>query len=104
MRYSKGEATRMLVTTAKVTTKGQVTIPKEIRAALKIGIGDLLEFRIEGSHAILSPIKKRSLLDFQGVFPASRPFTSHAEIRAEARKKQLQRLAPSATEQDSTTP
>ncbi|GIW94908.1 MAG: hypothetical protein KatS3mg110_2949 [Pirellulaceae bacterium] len=33
-------------TVAKVTAKGQTTIPKEVRAALKIGPGDLIVWEI----------------------------------------------------------
>ena len=34
-----------------VTSKGQTTIPGEIRAALKIRPGDKLEYRVDGDHA-----------------------------------------------------
>jgi antitoxin PrlF len=36
-----------------VTTKGQTTIPGEIRQTLKIKPGDRLEYAIEGDHAIV---------------------------------------------------
>jgi antitoxin PrlF len=35
-----------------VTSKGQTTIPGEVRQALKIRPGDLLEYSVEGDHAI----------------------------------------------------
>lgn len=34
--------------TAKVTSKGQVTIPKEIRRALRVKTGDRLVFVVDG--------------------------------------------------------
>jgi len=38
---------------AKVMSKGQVTIPKEIRSLLKIGEGDKVTFICEGDYAIV---------------------------------------------------
>jgi AbrB family looped-hinge helix DNA binding protein len=35
------------MTTAKLTTKGQVTIPGEVRRHLGVGQGDRIDFRIE---------------------------------------------------------
>jgi antitoxin PrlF len=36
-----------------VTSKGQTTIPGEIRAALKIKPGDKLEYAVDGDHATI---------------------------------------------------
>jgi AbrB family looped-hinge helix DNA binding protein len=41
----------------KVTRKYQITIPKNIRKALGINIGDTLKIKIEGNKIILEPIK-----------------------------------------------
>jgi AbrB family looped-hinge helix DNA binding protein len=43
---------------AKVTSKGQVTLPKQIRESLSIRAGDRLEFSLEPSNRI-SVRKKR---------------------------------------------
>jgi antitoxin PrlF len=40
--------------TAKVTSKGQVTVPKAVRDALGIKEGDEVTFRVEGSRAVLA--------------------------------------------------
>lgn len=42
----------------KVTTKGQVTIPQEIREQLDIQPGAEVEFEIEGNAVKMRPIKK----------------------------------------------
>lgn len=39
---------------AKVTSKGQVTVPKAVREALGIKVGDEVVFRVEGNRAVLA--------------------------------------------------
>jgi AbrB family looped-hinge helix DNA binding protein len=39
---------------AKITSKGQVTVPKAVRDALGIKEGDEVVFRVEGNRAILA--------------------------------------------------
>ncbi|HET9072577.1 MAG TPA: AbrB/MazE/SpoVT family DNA-binding domain-containing protein [Acidimicrobiales bacterium] len=39
---------------AKVTSKGQVTLPKVVRDALGIKQGDEIIFRVEGNRAVLA--------------------------------------------------
>ena len=41
-------------TAARVTSKGQITVPKPVRDALGIKEGDEVVFRVEGNHAILA--------------------------------------------------
>ena len=47
------------MTLAKLTSKGQVTIPKEIRTTLRLHAGDKVEFVItENREALLRPVTK----------------------------------------------
>lgn len=39
---------------AKVTSKGQVTVPKLVREALGLEEGDVVVFRVEGKRAVLA--------------------------------------------------
>lgn len=39
---------------AKITSKGQVTVPKVVRDALAIKEGDEVVFRVEGNRAVLA--------------------------------------------------
>jgi AbrB family looped-hinge helix DNA binding protein len=52
---------------AKITSKGQVTIPKSVRDALELHEGDELLFRVERSRAVIA--KTPSLLDLAGSVP-----------------------------------
>jgi len=42
-----------MIDNAKIMSKGQVTIPKEIRSMLKVDEGDRLTFICEGDYAIV---------------------------------------------------
>jgi AbrB family looped-hinge helix DNA binding protein len=39
---------------ARVTSKGQVTVPKAVREALGVSEGDVILFRIEGNRAVVA--------------------------------------------------
>lgn len=60
---------------ARVTTKGQVTIPKAVREALKIEAGDHIVFRVEGSRAVLA--RTPEFLDLAGVVRVSAEHRNH---------------------------
>lgn len=49
---------------ATVTSKGQITIPKEIRARLHIRTNDKLDFVLDGERILIAPVK--TLLDLRG--------------------------------------
>jgi AbrB family looped-hinge helix DNA binding protein len=55
-------------TTAKITSKGQITIPKAVRDELGVSAGDSLRFRVEDGSAVVTPVRKRKLTDFVGIF------------------------------------
>lgn len=40
--------------TARVTSKGQITVPKPVREALGIAEGDQVVFRVQGDRAVLA--------------------------------------------------
>jgi antitoxin PrlF len=49
---------------AKVTSKGQITVPKVVRDALGIKKGDEVVFRVEGKRAVLA--RTPDFLDLAG--------------------------------------
>ncbi len=80
---------------AKITSKGQVTIPKAVRDELGIRPGDALEFTVENGHLEAHPVRKRSIEDFRGVFKpqSGMPrFTTWEEQREIAWRESTRRL------------
>lgn len=51
-------------THAKITSKGQVTIPKRVREALRLNAGDELLFRVHDTRAVIA--KTPDFLDLAG--------------------------------------
>jgi antitoxin PrlF len=39
---------------SKITSKAQTTVPRSVRAALKLGVGDTIVYAIEGDHAVMT--------------------------------------------------
>lgn len=72
------------MSSARVTSKGQVTIPADVRRALKIDQGDDLLFEVtsEGS-AKLKVVKRKRLSDLFGALRSDRPFAGKEAIREE---------------------
>jgi AbrB family looped-hinge helix DNA binding protein len=78
---------------ATVTSKGQVTIPKQVREALGIVAGDHVLFRVEGGRATLA--RTRDLLDLAGAVsvPAAKRGARWDEVRRAARAARGERVA-----------
>ena len=52
----------MVTKTAKITSKGQVTIPAAVRAVLRLRVGDTVTFEVdEAGHAHLRPVRDQSI-------------------------------------------
>ncbi len=54
------------VSVSSVTSKGQVTIPKEIRETLGIGEGDKVIFLLDGDTAVIKKVRDEKLSDILG--------------------------------------
>lgn len=72
---------------AKVTSKGQVTVPKVVRDALGITDGDEVVFRVEGDRAVLA--RTPNLLDLAGTVtvPAAKRNVAWGEVIRRTRAK-----------------
>jgi antitoxin PrlF len=69
---------------AKVTTKGQVTIPKKIREKLNIQPGDFVLFVRKGNEVVIKPA--RTLLDLRGVIKTDKKIEDWEKLRDNAKK------------------
>lgn len=76
---------------ARISSKGQVTVPKPVREALGLMEGDRVVFRVEGQRATLA--RTADLLDLAGVVsvPASKRGASWTEIRGQTRVARTRR-------------
>jgi antitoxin PrlF len=52
---------------ARMTSKGQVTVPKAVRTALGLKEGDEIVFRVQGDRAVVT--RTPDLLDLAGSVP-----------------------------------
>jgi antitoxin PrlF len=70
---------------ARLTSKGQITLPKAIRDALGLQEGDRVVFRVERGYAVLA--RTADLLELAGSVPVppERLGTSWEDIRDETR-------------------
>jgi antitoxin PrlF len=78
---------------ATVTTKGQVTIPKDIRDRLGIRPNDRVEFVLENDRAVLMPV--RSLRDLRGAV-AAKPASAFEKERQAAKRAVSRRIKENA--------
>lgn len=78
-------------TRAKLTSKGQVTIPKSVREALQLNEGDELLFRVERSRAVIA--KTPHFLSLAGTVsvPASKRGTQWDEVLRRTRRERAGR-------------
>ena len=69
---------------AKVTIKGQVTIPKKIREQLNIKPSDFVLFVRKGNEVVIKPA--RTLLDLRGVIKTDKKIEDWEKVRDNAKK------------------
>ncbi len=71
----------MAANIATVTSKGQITIPKEVRQTLDIKEKDRLLFLVEGDRLTVIPLRHCPLSELYGALPAIKPYPGHEAIR-----------------------
>lgn len=63
----------MELLSGKMTSKGQITIPKELREKFNVGEGDQLRFYVEDDLIKVEPVKKKKLSDVVGRYEVGEP-------------------------------
>lgn len=77
---------------SKLTSKGQATIPKEIRDYLDLRAGDRVIFLRKGSSVVLQGLKE-TLLDLRGSVQArQRPEDFH-QVRQQVKRRIARKVA-----------
>ena len=81
-------------TMARITAKGQITIPKAVREALGLDVGDSVLFRLDGERATIARIP--DLLELAGTIdvPAEVRGLSWAEIEDRAHQAMTDEYEP----------
>ena len=77
---------------ARVTSKGQVTIPKSVRDALGLDEGDEIVFRVEQTRALVA--KTADFLELAGAVtvPSAKRGTPWDEVLRQTRRARSEKL------------
>lgn len=83
------------MTRARITAKGQITVPKSVRDQLGVRPGDSLEFDFVRDHFEIRPVPRRSIAELFGVFPTETPLSPAGERRRawQARASRIEAVA-----------
>ena len=81
----------MELISGKMTSKGQITIPKELRDKFNVNEGDQFKFLIEEDNVRIEPIKRKLLSNAIGRVTASKPIDLD-EIREIAQKRATEEI------------
>ncbi|MFA5809719.1 MAG: type II toxin-antitoxin system PrlF family antitoxin [Thermoleophilia bacterium] len=75
-----------------LTSKGQTTIPNQIRKQMGLKAGDGLVYSIEGDRIVVRPVKGTLLDAYASVKPKQRP-EDFSRVRRQARGKRAARIS-----------
>jgi AbrB family looped-hinge helix DNA binding protein len=78
--------------TAKITSKGQITLPKEVRKTLNVHAGNVVIFEKENDNVVIRPA--RTLKEFKG-FLKGKGKEDFEEMRKKAKEHVGKRVAQS---------
>ncbi len=74
----------------RLTSKGQVTVPIDVRRALDIHTGDELVFEVHGDEIRVRPERRRHLGELRGALKATRPFPGRDAVREETARRRAE--------------
>ncbi|HHT9122534.1 MAG TPA: AbrB/MazE/SpoVT family DNA-binding domain-containing protein [Candidatus Wunengus sp. YC63] len=80
-----------MILTSKITSKGQITLPKEVRKLLNVQEGSVVIFEKENDKIVIKPA--RTLRDFKGLLKNINTEENYDEIRKKTKKHVGKRVA-----------
>ncbi|MCA9844803.1 MAG: AbrB/MazE/SpoVT family DNA-binding domain-containing protein [Dehalococcoidia bacterium] len=79
---------------ARISSKGQITLPRVVREHLGVGQGSTVEFEVVDGHATIRPVES-GFLRHMGTFTAKQPITdwsaAREDVAADVAKRAIQR-------------
>ena len=78
---------------ATITSKSQITIPKEVREKLNLRTKDRLLITVQGDRIIMIPIHMRPLTELKGILPVDKPLPDIHTLRAMRSQELGRRIA-----------
>jgi len=85
--------TSRITGTGRITGKGQVQVPKEIRDALGIRVGDELIFNLTDDSLIIRVRRRRRLSELAGVLSPRRTFPGVEQEEEETKRALVEKRA-----------
>jgi AbrB family looped-hinge helix DNA binding protein len=79
------------MSTSTISSKGQTTIPKNVRRALKLKPKDKITYIIEGNKVIMLPFKG-NVLGLRGSIKQQNEKIDFKKLRAETKKRVARRI------------
>ena len=73
-----------MILKAKITSKGQITLPKEVRKLLNVQEGNVVVFEKENDKIVIKPA--RTLRDFKGLLKSINTEENFDEIRKKSQE------------------
>lgn len=78
---------------ARITSKGQITVPKTIRDRLGVRPGDDLIFDVRGNRVIVTPQPRQGVAALAGLFHVKRTVRAEREQAWTAETRRLHRAS-----------
>ncbi|MBF8277532.1 MAG: SpoVT-AbrB protein [Candidatus Brocadiaceae bacterium] len=76
--------------TSKITSKGQITLPKEVRKLLNVQEGNIIVFESENDKIVIKSAK--TLRDFKGLLKDTKKVETFEEIRKIVKNSVVKRV------------
>jgi|SRR5680860_262066 len=90
--FTDDQALSVVKATSRISSRGQIVIPMEIRKRLGIGEGDHLTFIAEQNGEVkVEAVKSQRITELFGILKINKSFRPVDEIRKEAFEKMAQR-------------